>query len=141
MPKGTRHYSASEVAVIVGGELMECFADGAFITIAVQPHFVTHKGADGCATRTKVMDRTAEITLRLGQESPSNQILSALAALDDNAPGLVGAFPLVIKNLTGTTEFFAPSAWISKRADIEFSGDDQTNREWIISAQDYAYQG
>ena len=86
-------------------------------------------GTQGDVTRIKNLNRGGAVSISLLQESPTNTLLSALAAFDE-ADGS-GKGPLMIKDLNGVTLAHAEIAWIKKLPKIEFS-DDESGREWMF---------
>jgi hypothetical protein len=90
-------------------------------------------GSDGEVARARSNDRTAEVAVKLMATSSSNDILSALAATDENLGD--GHGPLLIKDNLGRTVIDSPDAWLQKPADVDFS-DEVGEREWTFDAVD-----
>lgn len=125
-------YDADEVSLSLNGIPLSGYADGAFCRIAMESDaFSDIAGTDGEVARSKSNDKRATITIMLLQTSKSNDVLSALAILDQNAPGGAGVGVFLLRDRQGTTLHLAPSAWISKLPDSEF-GREAGTREWTL---------
>ena len=125
-----KSYNPSDVQLIINGSIMTGFADGTFINIGREnPLFSNGSGSSGEGWRAKSSDRTGICTLTLLQTSASNDILSALHALDDASGD--GIFALLMKGGGGRSLYSAETAWIEKYADGEFARE-VSSREWII---------
>jgi hypothetical protein len=130
MSAGVYTYASDEVRVVVGGVPMSGFADGTFVTIARDEQaFQKTTGADGSVSRAKTANRSGIITITLQQTSPSNDVLSGYM-LADEASG-DGIVPILIKDTSGRTLHFSPSAWVQQMPDNEF-GKDVSEREWVM---------
>lgn len=95
--------------------------------------FTESVGAQGDVTRVRSRNRTGTVTLTLQAASPTNDLLSAQAILDE-LTGL-GYGPLLIKDLNGTTLVEAAVAWIKKVPAVEF-GTEASGREWVFTCAD-----
>ena len=128
-----RIYDPADVIVTVGHNDLEGFAPGSFVTITYNADaFATVVGARGDVTRSKSSNRTARVTVRLMQTSPSNDLLSTIHNLDLSSPNGAGVFTLAIRDsATGRSVYAAVSAWIVKFPDTNFDATD-TPREWVI---------
>jgi hypothetical protein len=125
-----RTYDPKQIVLTLGVIIASGYEEGTFIKITRSgDNFTKKKGSDGSIDRTNnnAFDFRVELTLK--QSSPTNDLLSALqvsdALLND------GVKPLTIKDLRGTTLFFAQSAWIAKDPDDEFSNESGP-RVWVI---------
>jgi hypothetical protein len=109
---------------------MSGFADGTFVSVARDADsWAKHVGADGEVSRAKSNNRTGTLKLTLAQTSNSNAILSGLVAADELTGD--GVVPILIKDGSGTSLYFAGEGWVKKPADAEF-GNEIGNREWTI---------
>lgn len=127
-------YDPSLVTIAIGGAVMSGFSDGTFVEISRnEPTWNTVVGADGIVTRGKTNNRSGTLTLTLKQSSPSNDVLSALLIADELANGSV--FPVLIKDLSGTSLYFSAQAFISSFPTSTFS-KDITDRSWVITLAD-----
>jgi hypothetical protein len=132
MPVST--YDPKQVILTVGGVPITGFADGTFITVErSNDSFTKSSGADGIVTRVKQNDKSGTITCTLAQTSPSNDILSAQAVLDEQSNA--GVVPVQCKDNSGRTVLFSAFAWIRKPPSVEF-GKEVSNREWPMDAAD-----
>jgi hypothetical protein len=123
-------YDPAQVLCIVAGVEIKGYADGTFITCGRDnPAWTNGSGASGEGWRAKSNDKIGTCTLTLLQTSESNDLLSALANLDELSGNGVGAF--LLKDNSGNTLYSAETCWIEKQADSEFARD-VTNREWVV---------
>lgn len=130
-----RTYDPKMVIITIGGVPMTGYADGTFVSVErASDSFTKVTGADGMVTRSKSNDKSGQITLTLKQSSPSNDVLSGFAALDEMSN--TGVFPVSITDLSGHTLLFMPSAWIRKPANVEF-GKELSTREWVLDFDKY----
>lgn len=128
MPAKT--YNAKKVIITYNGIPITGFADGTFLTITPARERSTKKvGADGEVARSKSNDHTHEVTFTLLQTSASNNYLSNLLEVDRLTD--VGAYPLQVVDLSGTTLHFWDAAWIKQEADGEFA-NEISDRAWVL---------
>lgn len=129
-----RTYDPAQVTVAIGGAIMSGYTDGTFVEIARNDNtWNTVVGADGLVTRGKSNNRSATLTLTLKQSSPSNDVLSALLVADELTNGSV--FPVLIKDLSGTSIYFSAQAFINTFAGATYS-KDITDRSWTFTLAD-----
>lgn len=132
MSSAVRTYNPARVLVLVGGTPMEGLGEDTFISIEPSADLITAKvGADGEVARSIGTNRMHTVTLTLQQTSPSNDILSGLAATDLLTCG-GAAFNLTVEDLCGRTMFFAATAWVSKQPNTTF-GRETGEREWQMA--------
>lgn len=130
-----RTYDPKQVVITVGGVPMSGFADGTFLEVQREDDAYTKVvGADGYTTRTRSNNRSGSITLTLKQSSPSNDVLSGFAILDEATNTAV--LPIFIKDLSGNSTFFSAQGWVKKFANSTY-GKDLDNREWTIDCADF----
>jgi len=125
-----RTYDPKFITMSFGPVIFSGFMDGSFVTIAKDGNnFDKKKGADGGTDRVNKNNNDYAVTFMLKQTSLTNDALSAVMIADqlDNS----GIFPLIVKDLRGTTFFFAKSAWIAKDPDWDLS-EEITGREWLL---------
>jgi len=128
-------YDPAAVAVSVGGVPISGFADGTFISVERdEDAFSKVVGADGITSRAKSNNRGGNITITLAQTSPSNDVLEALALLDENTN--TGIVPVLVKEGTGRAIHFSALAWVRKSATATYAKEIE-NREWILDMADY----
>ncbi len=123
-------FDPKKVIVTFGEVIMSGMAEGTFVNITRSGDgFEKRKGSDGSVDRINknAFDCSVEVTLM--QTSPINDLLS-LIYIQDQASN-TGVKPLTVKDLSGTTLFFAPLAWI--RVDpADEMGDSLGNRTWAF---------
>lgn len=127
---GVLTYDPKRVQVIFGARQLSGFADDSIISIA--PHgegMQLYVGADGEVGRSIDPDHTFEVTISLATTSKSNTYLSGIYNLD-RATGK-GMMPLLIKDLSGDTLFFAEQAWVSNFPEAG-RGRTIDTQEWVI---------
>lgn len=125
-----RTYDPKQVVITFGAIIFTGFASGTFIQVARSGDlFEKNKGSDGTVDRTNKNAFDFRVTVTLKQTSLTNDLLSAVQVSDIISN--LGVLPMTIKQLNGTTLFFAPQAWIAKDPDDEFA-DVSGNREWIF---------
>ena len=123
-------FNAQEVVLTVAGIVIGGYDDGTYITIGRDnPSFTSGTGSDGEGWRSKSNDKSGTCTVTLLRSSASNDLLSALSALDEASGDGVG--PLLLKDLAGTSIYESEDCWIEKPADAEFARD-KTSREWVF---------
>ncbi|MCK6585958.1 MAG: DUF3277 family protein [Polyangiaceae bacterium] len=129
-------YSADQVSLSIANvPITGGFADGEFVKIEHESDRWTDVvGTDGEVTRCKTNDRRATVTVLLMQTSTDNDLLSALALIDDVTPGGAGVGELLIRDRLGTTIFSAEAAWIAKTPDATFDREAKA-REWKIRCE------
>jgi hypothetical protein len=126
-----RTFDPNQVSVIFGG-IIGGYADGTFISIEQdEDDFGLVIGTDGEGCRSRSNNRSATITLTLGQWSASNQALSAIRNADILTPGGDGILPFVMKDNSGTTICSAEKAWIQKPPAVTY-GREPESREWVL---------
>lgn len=128
----TKFYDPDRVSCTWAGIEGAGWAEGNFCTIEkVEDNFVYYVGVDGNVTRSKKKHPIVRVTWRLAQSSDVNALLSAAHLLDLTAPNGQGVGPMQIRDVQGTSLFFAASAWIVKWPTQDF--DAQAGpREWIF---------
>ncbi len=123
-------YDPSEILMSFLTSPIVGFADGTFVKVERdEAAFTKMTGADGEVARSRNKNKGGKITFTLAQWSPSNDILSAAALVDELSGTGVG--PAFVKDNQGTTLALAANAWVEKMATAEF-GKEQGNREWVI---------
>src|SRR5690606_3690578 len=129
-----RTYDPASVIISVGGVHMSGFADGTYLMIERdEDAFTKVTGADGYTTRVKSNNRCGSLTLTLKQSSPSNDVLSGFANLDELSNA--GVVPILIRDISGTSTYFSATGWIRKYPSSEFA-KELSNREWILDLAD-----
>lgn len=132
MAEQTRSFDARDVIVTWGPIQLQGAAPGSFVKVTYDEDAVTKTvGAQGAVVALVQANDGGSLTWTASQASPTNDLLSAQAALQ-RLPGVgVVKFPLFLRHINGTTIAVAPEAWIKKVADVEFS-NEHTSREWMF---------
>lgn len=126
------NYDPSQVVILLAGVIpVEYVAEGTFVDITKDsPIFVTSNSTDGDTYRTKVADTTWSVDLTLSSFSNTNAVLQKLMLADQLAP-ISMTFPLLIKDTSGSSFFFATDCWVEKPPKMSFAQNDG-NRQWSI---------
>ena len=123
-------YDPANVIVSIGGTPMSGFADGTFVMVSRdEDAFSKVSGADGEVSRAKSNNRSGSLTLTLMQTSMSNDILSAIALLDEVSN--TGIVPVLVKEIGTDTILMSGEGWIKKIPDASY-GKEVENREWVL---------
>lgn len=125
-------YSFDGVVLSWGPVLFTGFAKGSAIKVSKPEtkQVTAVQGNDGYvarAVRRHAPLRSVEVTLM--QTSETNELLKAQAEID-RLTGQ-GVYSMVLKDLSGTTLYEWPQAWIAERPEGEFS-NEITNRVWVL---------
>lgn len=127
---GTRTYDPAGIIFTFGGILISGYAPDTFITATRNSDaFTLQVGAGGQTCRSRSQDKSGTITVSLMQSSPTNDVLSALADIDEKTGSGLGA--VLIKDVNGTTVISAENAWIKKKPEAPFA-KEASIREWVI---------
>lgn len=133
MPQ-VRTFDSKQIVLTVGGIPIGGFADGTFLQYEDdEDAFTKVTGADGVVSRSKTNNSGGTLTITVAQTSPSNDILSNFANADKLSN--TGVIPVVVKDINGTTNIFAPNGWVRKKAPLEWS-KEITDNEWILDLAD-----
>lgn len=123
-------FDPKDLIIVVGEVPISGYADGTFLEITQDAQqFTKTTGADGYTTRVKSNNYGAVATITLAQTSPSNDMLSLLASVDRLTNK--GIFPILIKDINGTTIIFSGTAWIQQIPDAVY-GNEINTRAWVI---------
>lgn len=123
-------YRPDAVQVLINGLPVTGFADGTFVEIdRAADAFVKHVGADGKTSRAGTADKSGMVTFTLAQTSPSNGVLSGIAALDEATGN--GVVSILVRDASGASLHFAESAWVRKIPAAPYSKAIE-NRVWIL---------
>lgn len=127
---GVLTYNPQQVAVILGGKIIEGFADGTFVKLERDEDMWTMvTGVDGQGSRAKTNNYAGKLTLTLFSTSPSNDVLSTFASVDELTGA--GAIPMLLRDGSGRTVASALTAWVTKYPDTEFA-KEVSQRTWIV---------
>jgi len=96
------------------------------------------QGADGQSTRSKVLKRSALVTIHLMTTSQLNAAFSAIVQQDLLSPGGAGVGPLLIRDGNGASLFTSATSWIEERPKKSYGTKAEAN-EWKIRVVDYVF--
>ncbi len=139
MSEYIREYSPDKVNVNWGGKVpIKGFADGTFITLTRNvPRTETVVGAKGDVGITRTANRTGTLEITLLQNSPSNQIFSAIVNAEDVAGDLYRA-SMTVEDPSGGVYALAKRCHVQTPADITL-GDGQNAKVWSFFVEDMSY--
>lgn len=130
-----KDYDPKQVTIVVGGHIVEGYADGTFASLErSKDAYALTVGAGGEGARAKSNDKSGELTITLLQSSKSNDVLSGYATADEISNS--GQVPAFLKDNNGTTLAEAVTAWVKKKPTLEY-GNEITNRVWVISSDNW----
>jgi hypothetical protein len=126
-------YDPQEVTISLSGIIFKGFVEDEFVTVEhASESFEDVVGVDGeDVSRSKSGDRRATVTVKLMQTSDTNDLLSALLALDENTPGGAGVGAFYMRDGLGRTVLEGPQAWLMGPPAIAF-GKVAGPREWKV---------
>lgn len=123
-------YDPKGVSLIIGGHIVQGYADGSFVKVARNNDAYTTKvGADGEPSRTKNNDKSGTVEITILQSSASNDVLSGYALADELNNG--GQVPVLVKDNNGTSIYVSESGWVKKIPDADL-GKEMGERTWVI---------
>lgn len=134
------NYSPEDVVMIIKNNKFSHqitgFADGTFINYERAVDRATlYVGADLSAGRVLRRNKSGTITLTLHKVGESNDILSELGRLDEEAHNNDWLFEVMIKDTLGRDIFYAKQAFLGNDPSVSYSTDMDT-REWTITVCD-----
>lgn len=110
-------YDPKENILIVGGSIIGGYQDGEYINAErTEDMYTKYSGADGEAARAKSNNKWIRLVCTLAQTSLSNDVLSALAKLDEESNR--GVVPVIFKEINATSLIFSANGFISKMPPI-----------------------
>jgi hypothetical protein len=123
---------AKQLALVIGGVLINGFADGEYINVEYnEDAFKFKSGSDGLGARAKTNNKSGTITINLMPNSPANAVLSGLYNLDDATSA--GVVPFTITDLAAGDSFTGQGAWVKKAAGRSFQ-TEVTARQWVLES-------
>ena len=123
-------YDPKKNIVIFGGRQLTGMSEKDIVSVKPNGDGIkTYVGADGEVARSLDPDDTYEVEISLAGTSSSNDYLSECYTNDKKTGS--GMKPLIIKDLSGSTLFFAQQAWVAKMSDAKRGKDIDTNK-WVI---------
>lgn len=130
-------YSPSDVSVTFAGVNISGFsADNVVRINRVDPLYTSKRAFDGSVAVTQQRYSTWQVEIFLAQSSESNDFLNGVQKLlYENNIKLLQYLPLIIKDGSGNTMFFAKDVWIERLPEVDF-GQSLSNRQWIFMCND-----
>ena len=117
--------------IIYGGRQLTGFAEDDMITIKpLGDGMQIYSGADGEVGRSVDPNRTFEVKVSLATSSKSNDYLSECYNKDRRTGSYM--LPLTIKDLSGSTLFFAKQAWVQNFPESK-RGRKIDNQDWTFN--------
>lgn len=124
-------YDPKKNIIIYGGRQLTGFAEDDMITIKpLGDGMQIYSGADGEVGRSVDPNRTFEVKVSLATSSKSNDYLSECYNKDRRTGSYM--LPLTIKDLSGTTLFFAKQAWVQNFPESK-RGRKIDNQDWTFN--------
>ena len=124
-------YDPKKNIIIYGGRQLTGFAEDDMITIKpLGDGMQIYSGADGEVGRSVDPNRTFEVKVSLATSSKSNDYLSECYNKDRRTGSYM--LPLTIKDLSGSTLFFAKQAWVQNFPDSK-RGRKIDNQDWTFN--------
>lgn len=124
-------YNPKKNIIIYGAKQLTGFAEDDMITIKpLGDGMQIFSGADGEVGRSIDPNSTYEVTVSLAISSKSNDYLSNCFNKDCKTGN--NMLPLIIKDLSGSTLFFAKQAWIKNFPESK-RGRKISNQDWTFN--------
>lgn len=124
-------YDPKKNIIIYGGRQLTGFAEDDMITIKpLGDGMQVYSGADGEVGRSVDPNRTFEVKVSLATSSKSNDYLSECYNKDRRTGSYM--LPLTIKDLSGSTLFFAKQAWVQNFPESK-RGRKIDNQDWTFN--------
>ncbi len=124
-------YDPKKNIIIYGGRQLTGFAKDDMITIKpLGDGMQIYSGADGEVGRSVDPNRTFEVKVSLATSSKSNDYLSECYNKDRRTGSYM--LPLTIKDLSGSTLFFAKQAWVQNFPESK-RGRKIDNQDWTFN--------
>ena len=124
-------YNPKKNIIIYGAKQLTGFAEDDMITIKpLGDGMQIFSGADGEVGRSIDPNSTYDVTVSLATSSKSNDYLSNCFNKDRKTGN--NMLPLIIKDLSGSTLFFAKQAWIKNFPESK-RGRKISNQDWTFN--------
>lgn len=130
-------YSPSDISITFAGVPIEGFSSDNVVRInRIDPIYTSKRAMDGSVSVTKQKYSKWQVSIFLAQSSQSNDLLNGVQKLLFSADiKALQYLPLIIKDNSGTTMFFAKDVWIEQLPELEF-GQSLATREWVFMCND-----
>ena len=123
-------YDPSAVMIYLAGVAVEDVMDGTFVRIAKDSQvFTSVTSTDGQVYRKRSSSTSYTLSITLSSSSKTNKVLQYFLIADQLTS--LGKFPLMIKDGSGSSLFFATTFWIEQQPDMVFS-EDVRAMPWTI---------
>lgn len=133
-------YSPTDVKITLAGVSIEGFSSDNVVSISRESPLHSQKMAmDGSVCITRQRYSPWKVKISLAQSSESNDFLSGLVKLiQENDIPIMEYLPLIIKDNSGTSFFFAKDVWVSELPTFDY-GQSLNTREWELTCNDVEY--
>lgn len=123
-------YDPKKNITIFGGLEISGYAEDTMIEIEpLGDGMKSFVGCDGETARSIDPNQNYKVTIKLMSTSASNDLLSTQFELDrDTGQGML---PLIFKDLSGNTTFFAEQAWVTKPPKVTREKTVKST-EWVL---------
>jgi len=130
-------YSPSDISITFAGVPIDGFDSSNVVRInRIDPIYTSKRAMDGTVSITKQKYSKWQVSIFLAQSSDSNDLLNGIQKLLFSSNIKAMQFlPLIIKDNSGTTMFFAKDVWIEQLPELEF-GQSLAVREWVFMCND-----
>jgi len=130
-------YSPSDISITFAGVPIEGFSSDNVVRInRIDPIYTSKRAMDGSVSVTKQKYSKWQVSIFLAQSSESNDLLNGVQKLLFSSDiKELQYLPLIIKDNSGTTMFFAKDVWIEQLPELEF-GQSLATREWVFMCND-----
>jgi len=130
-------YSPSDISITFAGVPIDGFDASNVVRIKrIDPIYTSKRAMDGTVAVTKQKYSKWQVSIFLAQSSDSNDLLNGIQKLLFSSNIKAMQFlPLIIKDNSGTTMFFAKDVWIEQLPELEF-GQSLAVREWVFMCND-----
>lgn len=123
-------WDPQKFTISVGANTISYFAKGTFIKASYNEDLYSQEiGADGSSCRIRNANESGRYEITLMKNSPSNDVLAALALLDRQSGQ--GVVPVLVKDGNGKAFASSKNTWIVKPADLE-RGAELGDVTWIL---------
>ena len=128
-----KEYDPDMIDVLVSGAPLSGFQEDSIIEVEFDDDdFQMVKGVDGDVTRSRVIARTATVTIKLLNTSRSNAVLSAIRAQGAPGTGTADVFAFMLRDRNGASVLATDTAWIMHAPGISHSGKANA-RDWKLT--------
>jgi len=127
-----KEYDPEMIDVIFGGPLSGFQEDSIVEVEFDDENYQIVKGVDGDVSRSRIIAKTATVTIKLMNTSRSNADLSLIMALGSPGSGKADVIPFLLRDRNGASLIATDEAWIQKPPNVSHSGKAGP-RDWKIT--------